>query len=145
MTNPDIRLPPTIPAKCRKVFQAKVELLPPDGAAVLKAQVGRYLKTIHAQAPKNRNINLELIDRMGAVFDQLLDGYTTFPEEHRALVVGAARYFIETSDANDDLTDPLGFDDDLAVLNTVLMVIGRHDLVLMQDPGQAGRIRSPKG
>ncbi len=130
MTEPRIKLPPTIPAKCQKIFQSKIEHLPPDTAGVLRAQVGRYLKMVKGKAPAYKHLDLPLIEKMAQTLETLLDGYADLSEEHRALVVGAARYFIETSDANDDLTDPLGFDDDLAVLNTVLLVLDRPDLVI---------------
>lgn len=130
MNEPRIKLPPTIPAKCQKIFQGKIELLPPEAAGVLRAQVGRYLKEVKGKAAGARHLDLPLIERMAQALETLLASYTDLSEEHRALAVGAARYFIETSDANDDLTDPLGFDDDLAVINTVLLVLDRPDLVV---------------
>jgi hypothetical protein len=45
----------------------------------------------------------------------------------RALVRGAVEYFILNDDASDDLDDPLGFDDDARVLNSVLDRIERPE------------------
>lgn len=139
MDHPSIPLPPTIPAKCRAIFQKKVEVLPPEGFGVLGSQVHQYLRTLRQAAQTNKNLDLPLLEKMAAALLILLGDHARLPEEHRALLVGAARYFIETSDATDDLKDPWGFDDDLAVLNTVLLVIGRQDLVVTRDSGPADR------
>jgi len=48
--------------------------------------------------------------------------------EHRALVRGAAEYFVLNDDASADLDDVLGFDDDARVLNSVLDRIQKPDL-----------------
>ena len=48
--------------------------------------------------------------------------------DERALVRGAIEYFVLNDDAADDLDDPLGFDDDARVFNSVLDRIGRPEL-----------------
>lgn len=50
-------------------------------------------------------------------------------EEHQ-LAQAAARYFIERADGDDDMDNPVGFDDDLEVFNMVARRLGYEDLVI---------------
>jgi len=53
-----------------------------------------------------------------------------YDAEARALLRGAVVYFIEADDTANDLTDVIGFDDDVRVLNAVLDALGRQDLLI---------------
>jgi hypothetical protein len=44
------------------------------------------------------------------------------------LIVGASRYFIRNHDVQDDTKSLLGFDDDTAVLNYVLVELGHGEM-----------------
>lgn len=63
---------------------------------------------------------VELVERVIAEYGE---------EEHR-LAQAAARYFIERADTDDDLDNPVGFDDDLEVFNMVARRLGYEDLVI---------------
>jgi hypothetical protein len=63
---------------------------------------------------------VELVERVIAEYGE---------EEHR-LAQAAARYFIERADMDDDLDNPVGFDDDLEVFNMVARRLGYEDLVI---------------
>ncbi len=123
-------IPPSIPTMCRDIFARKLAVLSLEEVKTLTDQTQAYMRTIRKEAVKNKNINVPLLERMTKAMCTILKEYAYLPEEHRALVVGAARYFIDTDDASNDLEDPLGFDDDLAVMNTVFVLIGRNDLVV---------------
>lgn len=50
--------------------------------------------------------------------------------ETRSSIVGAARYFISSDDAVPDERSCTGLDDDVEVFNHVVVLLGRHDLVI---------------
>ena len=47
-------------------------------------------------------------------------GQSVTSEEHHMLIQAAVRYFVEEHDAEKDLDSPIGFDDDLVVLEVVV-------------------------
>ncbi|MFQ5434135.1 MAG: hypothetical protein ACE5FD_04595, partial [Anaerolineae bacterium] len=69
-------------------------------------------------------LDIDTAKRLAAVLITLLDEYSTFSPSHRALIIGAVRYFLQDRDAEPDTTSLLGFDDDTIVLNHVLAAIG---------------------
>ena len=84
----------------------------------------------HIAEVATNQTDLEMADRIAAVFEQLLassDGYT---DEERTLIRGAAEYFLLADDADGDIDDPLGFDDDARVLNSVLHRIEKEGLTI---------------
>ena len=77
---------------------------------------------------RNEFIDITLAENIAQTLRQLLRELAIYPENKRRLIVGAARYFMRSQDAQADLESILGFDDDAAVLNYVLKEIGRSDL-----------------
>jgi hypothetical protein len=77
--------------------------------------------------------DVEMAERIAVVLNDLLSGSTGFAPEERVLLRGAVEYFLLTDDADGDLTDVLGFDDDARVLNSVLDRIERPELRIMFD------------
>lgn len=61
---------------------------------------------------------------------QLVAGGDGLAPDDRALVRGAVEYFLLTNDADDDLADALGFDDDVRVFNSVARRVGQPQLVI---------------
>jgi uncharacterized membrane protein YkvA (DUF1232 family) len=59
---------------------------------------------------------------------RLLDEPDQYDAEQRALLRGAVSYFVDTDDSANDVTDAIGFDDDVRVVNAVLDAVGRRDL-----------------
>jgi uncharacterized membrane protein YkvA (DUF1232 family) len=59
--------------------------------------------------------------------ERLFDESASLGVEHRAMVVGAARYFVSRDDAVPDTRACTGLDDDVRVLNHVLTVLGRDE------------------
>ena len=105
----------------RSIFVAMCETLP-------AAEASQQLAEIRAALRMNEFLDIALAEQIAEALTDLLAGYGKMPEEHKALVVGAARYFVATQDAEGDLTSVLGCDDDAEVLNHVLTQIGREDL-----------------
>lgn len=122
-------IPPTVPRKCRDIFGKLAVSVPEESLSELRDGMRLHLQTAERHlgpAP----MNLALIERMTAALETALNAYGSLSEAHRALLVGAIRYFKENDDAANDLDDPLGFDDDLAVINAVLIEIGLTQLVV---------------
>lgn len=72
--------------------------------------------------------DVETAELVAEAIVKVLTHAREFDGEQRALVRGAAEYFVLNDDASDDLDDVLGFDDDARVLNSVLDRIGQPDL-----------------
>ncbi|HNW34206.1 MAG TPA: hypothetical protein PKM25_04690 [Candidatus Ozemobacteraceae bacterium] len=122
-------IPAAFPKKCRAIFEKLAKPLPIDALPALREEMRLHLLTAQRHlgpAP----INLPLIERMTTAMEAALNSYEPLSEGHRGLLVGAVRYFIENADAANDLEDPLGFDDDLAVMNAVLLEIGLAKLMV---------------
>lgn len=77
--------------------------------------------------------DIETAERIAAALTELLNGTSGFADDERALLRGAVEYFLMTDDADGDLEDVLGFDDDARVLNSVLDRLDRGDLKVVFD------------
>lgn len=60
----------------------------------------------------------------------LLGEITCLPEHQRLLVIGAARYFVRSLNIQPDFNSPVGFKDDVTVLNFLLRQIGSEEMEL---------------
>lgn len=124
-------LPPfdrSLEPRLERVFNPLCAILSDGQIAALSCDVEAHLKKIRSILARNEFLDLALAERTTNALLALLNDYPKYPDPHRALVVGAARYFVMDQDAENDLHSLLGFDDDAAVLNFVLDAIGRPDL-----------------
>lgn len=94
----------------------------------LRTQV--YIAWARQEAADQRALDLDTALAIGGALLNLLDEPDVYDAEARALLRGAVDYFIDAEDSSNDLTDALGFDDDVRVLNAVLEAIGRRDLLI---------------
>jgi len=99
-----------------------------DQISSLRDEVRSYCLEIRRALAYNEFLDIETIECIGKALECLLDAYDTFVDAHRALIVGATRYFLQADDVEPDTISILGFDDDTAVLNAVLEIVGRDDL-----------------
>ena len=74
--------------------------------------------------------DLDTAAMIGDSLCRLLASGIDFDDDARALIRGAVEYFVMTDDADADLHDVLGFDDDARVLNTVLERIGHPEFAV---------------
>jgi uncharacterized membrane protein YkvA (DUF1232 family) len=102
--------------------------LPVEEIPQLEKQVRLHVEEIRRALAQNEFLDVATVERMADVLTGLLNEYETYPEMHRALIVGAARYFAKADDAEPDTVSLLGFDDDVAVLNYVLEAVGLGEL-----------------
>lgn len=114
-----------------KIYIDQAEGLSEDQAQALATQVDAYLETVRAALPDNEFIDIDLATRIADACKDLLALYPKLSEKDRASVVGAARYFIEQHDADDDLESVLGFEDDMEVVNFVIALI-KADIPLIR-------------
>ncbi|MFZ2959440.1 MAG: hypothetical protein WA705_21340 [Candidatus Ozemobacteraceae bacterium] len=131
-TKSAIPIPATIPRGARKLFVLLADPLSLTRIPSIKTELDAYLIKVRAFPIEQRKFDPVLVEHMGRVCYELLTIYSDLSEPHRALSIGAIRYFITENDAHEDLADPMGFDDDLAVLNAVVTDIGREDLAIIR-------------
>lgn len=87
--------------------------------------------TIHLEQVKDQAVpatDVETAEMVASTLRSLLATPERFGAEDRALIRGAAEYFLLDDDAAGDIENVLGFDDDVRILNSVLDQIGRTDL-----------------
>ena len=76
----------------------------------------------------NEFLDVAMADKLASLLVGLINKIEKYPREKQKLIVGAARYFIRSQDAQDDMRSLLGFDDDLAVVNYVLIELGHPEM-----------------
>lgn len=106
------------------MVQSLCETLPVARIPELKQQADQYLAQVQANLKYNEFIDIDIARQLTQTIQGLLDAYDNFDDIQKSFIVGAARYFIKDDDAEHDTYSVLGLDDDVAVLNTVLDVLG---------------------
>jgi hypothetical protein len=71
-------------------------------------------------------LDLRVAMRIRAVLKGLLASAGGLSDEHKTLVLGAARYFAEVEDGANDLANAWGFDDDRVVADAVVTFVNEH-------------------
>ena len=92
----------------------------------LAGTVALHLEQVQAAAGPRTDV--EMAERVASSLQVLVGSGQQFTAQERALVRGAVEYFLLVDDAESDLHDSLGFDDDARVVNSVLDHVGRRDL-----------------
>ena len=94
----------------------------------VRVAVKAHLEALVAAQRTSELVALDLAEVLAQRLDGLLAGAMALSTEHRAAVLGAARYFISAEDALPDAASCTGLDDDVQVFNHVVVLIGRADL-----------------
>ena len=113
--------------KTAAFFHSLCQRLPETEVPALHLEIQNALQKMQEALSHNEFLDLTAANKIAETLTHLLMGYNRFPADQQALVVGAARYFIEKDDAEHDTDSILGLDDDIAVLNHVLDQIGYPD------------------
>ncbi len=121
-----------LPEGMREVVKKHAGMLDNATADYLEEELQGYLLKIEKNAQTNSNINMEMITKMVAAFKALIKMFPKFDQYEKAIVSAALRYFIDSEDARLDFSDPFGFDDDLAVLNSALLALGLDKMVVQR-------------
>jgi len=101
--------------------------LPPDGLAELCDDVRSYASELEAEQSRSELVAVDLAIAVRDRLERLFGVAAGLPAAHRALVVGAGRYFISKDDAIPDTRACTGLDDDVRVVNHVLKELGRAE------------------
>ncbi len=102
----------------------------PTDLAGLRLRTQAYLAWARTEAQRRYTVDLDTAATIAKTLTMLLDEPDQYDVEQRALLRGAVVYFIQADDPANDLTDAIGFDDDVRVLNAVLDALGRRDLLI---------------
>ncbi len=97
--------------------------------ALLK-QAGEHLENAREAYAKSVFVNIRLARAIYRNFEKIVDQWEKLPGAARPWLRGAMRYFALSSDLEDDFTSPIGFDDDVDIMNACLKLAGREDLSL---------------
>ncbi|MCP4695181.1 MAG: hypothetical protein GY859_44545 [Desulfobacterales bacterium] len=96
----------------------------------LLKQAGEHLENARKAYAKSIFVNIRLAKAVYRNFEIIVDQWETLPGAARPWLRGAMRYFALSSDLEDDFTSPIGFDDDVDIMNACLKLAGREDLGL---------------
>ena len=94
----------------------------------LMKDVDAHVARGHQILRVNEFLDISTLEKIANTLKVLLEDIQKYPAEKQKLIIGAAHYFIKDDDVYADFESLLGFDDDIAVLNYVLMKIDREDL-----------------
>lgn len=94
----------------------------------LKGRVEAHAGLLEEASRKNEFLDRSLAKRVAEVLATLIDNSADLDADGRALLRGAVEYFVLTTDADDDISSPIGIEDDARVVNVVCEVLGRTDI-----------------
>jgi hypothetical protein len=99
-----------------------------DDIRLLRGRVVLHLDALEEQSFSFETLDIDLARRLSGGLCQLIDGAASFDAEERSLLRGAVEYFLLSSDADHDVTSPVGLLDDNRVFNSACRALGRADL-----------------
>ncbi len=111
-----------------KTFTCLCVDLVPDLLPMLIKDVKQHVSQVRIALVANEFLDVALAERIAKLLMDLLGRIESYPAPKQRLIVGASRYFVRSNDAQADLSSLLGFDDDAAVLNYVLVELGHGNL-----------------
>lgn len=87
-----------------------------------------HVQRAHDAYAENALVNVQLAEAINQVAQELLASFDSLPDFARSPVRGAIYYFISDDDVEPDFGSPIGFEDDVDVLNACLELARRSDL-----------------
>ncbi len=107
------------------IFLDHAEVVPLEEAERMVPLVNVHLEAAHKiRTSMIPDVDVGLAEKLASACLGLLKVYPGMDDRSRAAVVGAVRYFMQASDANDDLSSGEGFKDDAQVINYVIEITG---------------------
>jgi len=107
------------------IFLDHAEVVPLEEAERMVPLVNVHLEAAHKiRTSMIPDVDVGLAERLASACLGLLKIYPGLDDRSRAAVVGAVRYYMQASDANDDLSSREGFQDDAMVVNYVIEITG---------------------
>lgn len=96
----------------------------------LLAAVEAHLVMTRRARAANAMVNARMAEAIVERFRLLAGEWDQLPPASQPWIRGAMSYFTLTPDSEPDFTSPIGFEDDLEILNACLRLAGRDDLCL---------------
>jgi hypothetical protein len=90
----------------------------------------QHLEKIRRAHTRNIFVNFNLAKEIVNTFQALNDQWESIPDHCKPWLKGMIRYFSLSTDLECDFTSPIGFDDDVEIMNACLRLAGREDLCL---------------
>jgi hypothetical protein len=95
--------------------------------AELMEAVQLTLDGLRRESQRNPRVDIENAEILGQCCHFLMDRYTEYSPDKRALIIGAVRYFAVADDPLDEVAFASGLYDDMRVMNYVLEKLGIED------------------
>lgn len=92
--------------------------------------INKYEIRILDEYSRNEFLNLKLANNLIIVFKTLCEEYDNFDISQKKYFIAALRYFVDTEDTDDDFESIFGFEDDAQIVNQMLVLINRTDLII---------------
>ena len=89
-----------------------------------------HLEKVRQAHSKNIFINFKLAKEIFNTFQIVTDQWESIHSHNHPWLRGMIRYFTLSTDLESDFTSPIGFDDDVEIMNACLKFAGREDLCL---------------
>jgi uncharacterized membrane protein YkvA (DUF1232 family) len=89
-----------------------------------------YLEQVRQAHADNLYINLNMAEAIFSNFCIAVEAWDDLPHHSRSWIRGMIRYFYLSSDLESDFESPIGFDDDVEIMNACLRLAGREDLCI---------------
>lgn len=121
---------PKFPESVEAVFNDFCEALPPESIAEVKSELDKAVKKILRKSLENDLIETKLVNELYEASCALLERYEEFGKSHRAMIIGAIRYFVVENDPLPDSGFSSGYYDDAKVMNYVIHQIGLDELII---------------
>lgn len=109
------------------LFEGLCAELSAEDVTALRGQVAAHVARLQGEQGRNELIAVDLAVLVRERLERLFELGSVLKAEERAMVVGAARYFVSRDDAIPDTKACTGLDDDVMVLNHVLIALGRSE------------------
>lgn len=121
---------PKFPDNIRSTFETYCEALSEEDIFQVRTELEECMEKLHRLSDRNELVDLSMADQIKQRCDYLLDRYPEYSSEHRALVIGAIRYFAIIEDPLPDSGFSTGLYDDAMVMNYVLEELGEDTMYI---------------
>lgn len=96
----------------------------------LLQKTSQHLETAASGAISNRLINVKLAQAISGVIEKVVESWESLPDNARYWLAGAIVYFTSGDDDEPDFSSPIGFEDDVEVLNACVKFANLNHLCL---------------
>jgi hypothetical protein len=105
--------------------------LPLTSKSALEALITEYADDIEQAANSRGDLDVNLADCISRSCMTLLnEEWDRAEESGKRLIQAACHYFVENDDQDGDLESVYGFDDDAEIVNAILELLNRQDLMI---------------